>query len=315
MPEQKKTFTGLSQYKIAFCYELAGKKFHIVMDNGTEYLMDFTDESTVLIAEEGKQAVYENYECLKGDDRTYLVRWAPKKHEGKINRALVLDLRQNLVTYVNFETGYDPEYPRLIRAIPYFGAIKVPGEPLPTIRHHLSARMAGRHIKWHYTPGMNLQHIYYSPTVVRASPGPGLTQEDMLQNRFGEDLASDDPDRRARAEAGIREFKERNEWYPFYEEECFHVWISDRLNLFCFVEENMTMRSPGFKSGGGGILLLQDIERCVDVGVSFSAGEYYMCTAFGEENNIEDPLDSAESPFDWTDLKCMPSVHWEIPED
>ncbi len=311
----KNQFIGLSQYKIAFNYELAGKHFHLIMDSGEEVSMYFMDGENVQIAEKGQPYVFETYECLKGDDATYLVHTQPESGKGLINKTYVLDTAQNLVTLVLMEEAFDPEHPRLIRTTPFFGAIKVPGRKLPTIRHHLSKRMVGKHIVWHYNDGMALQHIYYSPTVVRASPGPGLTQEDMLQNRFGEDLASDDPDRRARAEAGIREFKERNEWYPFYEEECFHVWISDRLNLFCFVEENMTMRSPGFKSGGGGILLLQDIERCVDVGVSFSAGEYYMCTAFGEENNIEDPLDSAESPFDWEDLKCMPSVHWEIPED
>ena len=311
----KNQFTGLSQYKIAFNYELAGKHFHLIMDSGEEVSMYFMDGENVQIAEKGQPYVFETYECLKGDDATYLVHIQPVSGKGLINKTYVLDTAQNLVTLVLMEEAFDPEHPRLIRTTPFFGAIKAPGRKLPTIRHHLSKRMVGKHIVWHYNDGMALQHIYYSPTVVRASPGPGLTQEDMLQNRFGEDLASDDPERRARAEAGIREFKERNEWYPFYEEECFHVWISERLNLFCFVEENMTMRSPGFKSGGGGILLLQDIERCVDVGVSFSAGEYYMCTAFGEENNIEDPLDSAESPFDWTDLKCMPSVHWEIPED
>ena len=32
--EQKKQFTGLSQYKVAFCYELAGRHFHLVMDSG-----------------------------------------------------------------------------------------------------------------------------------------------------------------------------------------------------------------------------------------------------------------------------------------
>ena len=315
MPEQKKTFTGLSQYKIAFCYELAGKKFHIVMDNGTEYLMDFADESTVLIAEEGKQAVYENYECLKGDDRTYLVRWAPKKHEGKINRALVLDLRQNLVTYVNFETGYDPEYPRLIRVIPYFGAIKVPGEPLPTIRHHLSARMAGRHIKWHYTPGMNLQHIYYSPIAVRASSGPEQTYEEAMRSRLEKQFASDDPEVVRQAEETFARMMKRQEWYPFYEEPCFHIWISEGMNLFCFIEENMIRRSPSKSDGGGGILLLQDIDRCVDVGLSFNADEFYMVSAFGVENDIEDPLDTAESPYDWSVLTCMPSIRWEIPEE
>ena len=315
MPDRKKTFTGLSQFRLPYCYELSGKKFHIVMDSKAEYLMDFVNDDTVLIAEEGQQAVYENYECLKGDERTYLVHWTPKKHEGKINCALVLDLRQRLVTFVHFETGYDPKYPRLIRVIPYFGAIKVPGEALPAKRHHLSARMAGRHIKWYYTPEMNLQHIYHSPIAVRASSGPEQTYDEAMRSRLEKKFRSDDPKERREAEETWERMMKRKEWYPFYEEPCFHIFISDSMNLFCFVEENMIRRSPNGSEGGGGILLLQEIDRCVDVGVSFNAEEFYMVSAFGIENEIEDPLDTAESPFDWSLITSMPSIRWEIPEE
>ena len=312
---EKKQFIGLSQYKVAFNYELAGKHFHLIMDDGEDISLNFLDGETVQIAEKGSQYVFESYECLKGDDTTYLVHIQPVSGKGLINKSFVLDTAQSLVTIVLMEEAFDPEHPRLIRTTPFFGAIKVPGRELPQKRHHLSKRMVGRHIVWHYNDGMALQHIYHSPTCVRASSGPDMTEDERLEIRYGKDLRSDDPEIRAKAEAGIREFKNRQKWYPFYEEECFHVWISENLNLFCFVEENMTLCSPGFGSGGGGILLLQDIERCVDVGLCFSAGEYYMSTAFGEENDIEDPLDTAESPYDWSVLKAMPSIHWEIPED
>ena len=65
----------------------------------------------------------------------------------------------------------------------------------------------------------------------------------------------------------------------------------------------------------GGILLLQEIDRVTDVGLSFCAGEYYMCTAYGEENEIPDPLDTAESPYDWSVLESMPSIRWPVEED
>ena len=77
----------------------------------------------------------------------------------------------------------------------------------------------------------------------------------------------------------------------------------------------MTLQHPNHEGGGGGILLLQDTERVIDVGLSFCAGEYYMCTAYGDENEIPSPLDTAPSPYDWTRLKAMPSIHWEIPEE
>ena len=285
------------------------------MDCGKEYSVHFLDGENLQVAEKGQAYRYETYECLKGDDTTYLVHFAPADKNGLVNVSLILDTEQNLVTLVLMEEAFDPELPRLIRTTPYFGAIKRPGRALPEIRHHLSDRMAGKHIKWHYTPKMNLQHIYHSPICVRASSGPEQTYEEAMRSRLEKDFASEDPEVRKQAEATFKRMMDRLNYYPFYEEECFHVWISDRLNLFCFVEENMTRRHPEHKEGGGGILLLQDVDRLVDVGLCFSPGEYYMCTAYGVENEIEDPLDTAESPYDWSVLTAMPSIRWEIPKD
>ena len=312
MGKINRKFIGLSQYRAPLCHELAGKHFHIVMDEGKEYSLYFLDGENLQIAEKGQTYIWESYECLKADDTTYFVHIMPTAGKGLINHTWVLDTAQRLVTFVLMEEAFDPKYPRLIRVIPYFGAIKVPGEPLPTIRHHLSARMAGRHIKWHYTPGMNLQHIYYSPIAVRASSGPEQTYEEAMRSRLEKQFASDDPEVVRQAEETFARMMKRQEWYPFYEEPCFHIWISEGMNLFCFIEENMIRRSPSKSDGGGGILLLQDTERVVDYGLSFCAGEYYLCTAYGDENEDGDPLDNAESPYDWSKLRAMPSIHWEI---
>ncbi len=312
---EKKQFIGLSQYRGAFNYELAGKSFHLVMDDGKELSMVFLDGENVQIAEKGRPYIWESYECLKGDETTYLVH-VRKADDPMINMTWVLDTEQRLVTMVLMEEGYDKEFPRLIRTTPFFGAIKVPGRALPEKRHHLSARMAGKHIVWHYNPGFALQHIYHSPICCRASAGPdenGVPKD--TERRFAAQLNSEDPEVRERAEKLIAMYKEREKFYPFYEEESFHIWIKDNLNLFCFVEENMTRLSPGGREGGGGILLLQEIDRVTDVGLSFCAGEYYMCTAYGEENDIPDPLDTAESPYDWSVLESMPSIRWPVEED
>ena len=153
-------FIGLSQYKAAFCQELSGKHFHLVMDDGSELSLNFLDGENVQIAEKGQPYVWESYECMKGDDCTYFVHVQPVSGKGLINKSWILDLEQRLVTYVLMEEGYDPEYPRLIRTEPFFGAIKVPGMPLPTIRHHLSKRLVGRHIYWRYNPGFRIQHLF-----------------------------------------------------------------------------------------------------------------------------------------------------------
>ena len=59
---EKKQFIGLSQYKVAFNYELAGKHFHLIMDDGEDISLNFLDGETVQIAEKGSQYVFESYE-------------------------------------------------------------------------------------------------------------------------------------------------------------------------------------------------------------------------------------------------------------
>lgn len=309
-------FIGLSQYKAPFCYELAGKHFHIIMDDGREFSLHFLDGETLQYAEKGQPYIWDSYECMKGDDTTYFVHVQPAAGKGLINYSWIIDTDARLVTLVLMEEGFDPDVPRLIRTTPFFGAIKVPGRALPDTRHHLSQRMVGKHISWHYNPGIAIQHIYHSPTCVRASGEPGVGGSGVsLAARYEQDLQSPDPDVRRAAQERIDYYNERSTYYPIYEEECFHIWINDHLNLFCFLEETMTLQHPNHEGGGGGILLLQDTERVIDVGLSFCAGEYYMCTAYGDENEIPSPLDTAPSPYDWTRLKAMPSIHWEIPEE
>ena len=306
-------FIGLSQYKAPFSFDLGGKHFHLIMDDGSDVSMNFIDGETVQIAEKGQPYIFETYECMKGDDTTYLVHVMTTEGKGKINKSWILDTEQSLVTMVVMEEGYDPEYPRLIRVIPSFGAIKLPGRPLPTIRHHFSKRMAGRHIYWRYNPGFRIQHIYHTPTVVRANLGPDTSFIDE-DNLYKDLIESPDPAVREEGLKKLEHFKEWRKVYPFYEEESFHIWIKENMNVFCFVEENANRLDKERFSGGGGILLLQEIERLTDVGLCYSAGEYYMITALGDMLD-SDPLDEVPSPYDFSGYNAMPTVPKEITED
>ncbi len=315
----KKKFTefmGLSQYKVAFCYELAGKHFHLIMDEGEEVSLNFIDGECVQIAEKGQPYVFETYECLKGDDTTYLVRVMTDGATGPINRCWILDTEQSLVTMVRIEAGYDPEYPKMHRVIPHFGAIKLPGRALPKIRHHFSNRMVGHHIYWRYNNGFMLQHIYHTPTVVRADMGPNTSFVDE-DNLYMDMIASDDPAVSAYGRERREHFEKWRPSYPFYEEPCFHIWIKENLNVFCFVEENANRVDYARTSGGAGILLLQEIDRLTDVGLSFNLNEYYMLSAVGMEapEDQVDPLDTAPSPFDFSKLTAMPTVPKEVTEE
>lgn len=306
-------FIGLSQYKAAFNYELSGKNFHFVMDCGREYSLNFLDGENIQIAEKGEPYKWESYECMKGDPTTFLVHIMPTAGKGLINWTFVIDTLQALVTLVIMEEGYDPEYPRLIRVTPYFGAVKRPGCELPAIRHHLTNRMVGKHIFWHYRPGFAIQHLYVKENMIRANYGP--KGDDEQYARLENEAKDPDPEVAANAAAILKRLRSRQVFYPYYEEPSFHIWINETLNLMCFVEENMNRLDPERKQGGGGILLLQDIERVTDVGVCFSAGEYYMCSAFGEECEEDDPMLRRESVYDWSKFDAMPSIRWEVPEE
>ena len=79
----------------------------------------------------------------------------------------------------------------------------------------------------------------------------------------------------------------------------------------------MCRRSPDHQAGGGGLLLLQDIERLIESGVGFSLDRYYMVSAYGVGNEDGDPFDALPTPYEeeWKILTSMPSIRWEIPEE
>jgi len=311
MPQANQKFYGLSQYKGPFNYELAGKNFHVVMDDGREYSLVFLDGENLQWAQKGEPYVWDSYEAMKGDDTTYFVHIRPAFGEGKLNYNFILDTVQSLVTLVVIEEGKVPEWPQLETVTPYFGAIKLPGRALPTIRHHLSDRMAGHGIYWHYNPGMSLQHLYHGANNVRANSGPGRNILDDLKDKIA---AATDEKEIAQLQEELKTWEIATVNYPMFDEPAFHVWINDHLNLFAFVEENRMHFFPNHE-GGGGILLLQDIERLVDVGLCYNQNDYYMLTAYGREETRHDPMQDMESPYDWSILKSVPSLNWPVEHD
>lgn len=302
MGKANRKFKTLSQYKAPFSYELAGKHFHVFLDNGSEYSLFFLDGENLQYAEKGEAYIWDAYECMKGDDTTYFVHVQPLRFEGKVNHSWIIDLAQNLVTLIITEEGVIPAAERLIRVTPVFGAIKVQGRQLTQKRHTFSDKMVGKHITWHYNPGFSIQHIYHKPTLYRL---PRYDVEGTKQKYE----ASTDPEERATLAALLDRFERTKDTYPFCEEPCFHIMISDTMNLFCFCEENETLQDPKKAIGGGGLILLQDIERLTDVGLGFSIGEYYMISAYGVESEDGDPVDDLVAPYDQTKLQTIPCIY------
>ncbi len=81
------------------------------------------------------------------------------------------------------------------------------------------------------------------------------------------------------------------------------------MNLFCFCEENETLTDPEKAIGGGGLILLQDLDRMVQFGLGYSKGSYTMATAFGVESFIPDEVEALDAPYDETKLKTIPCIY------
>lgn len=296
-------FDPLLQFRAPYNYELAGKHYQIVMDDGNEYYVNFLDEENLQWVENKNPYSKKRYECLKGEKDLYFVHIIISEEKGKeIHYSLILDLAQDLVTLVITEEGLLEEAERLVRVTPVFGAVSYSGKTLPEKRHAFTDRMAGRRIVWQYSSGFNKMHIYYRPTLYRL---PKVDTE-SFRRRYE---AEEDPAEKERLKGFVDRFDRTEKTYPFAEEPCFHITINDHFNLFCFCEENETLADPEKAVGGGGIILLQDLDRMIQNGLGYAYGSYTMCTAYGREVFEPDEVESLDVPYDETKLKTIPCIY------
>jgi len=76
----------IDQFTQPHCTELKGRSFHFVMDDGHDFDLDFTGGETVLWNWTGREPKQATYQCLKGDDTTYLVDYELDEYKGSLNR-------------------------------------------------------------------------------------------------------------------------------------------------------------------------------------------------------------------------------------
>ncbi|MBP1555593.1 MAG: MoaF N-terminal domain-containing protein, partial [Oscillospiraceae bacterium] len=97
--QSPKVFEGMSQYRPPLCYELVERTLELVMDSGYDYELSFIDREFVRFGETGKTAAEYRYDCLKGDENTYLVNFEVTGADPRAGIVMVLDMEQSLVTY------------------------------------------------------------------------------------------------------------------------------------------------------------------------------------------------------------------------
>ncbi|MDR0311476.1 MAG: MoaF N-terminal domain-containing protein [Acidobacteriota bacterium] len=170
----------ITQYCPPLCFELAGQKLELQMDNGYDILLNFIDGKSMEWSwigatpafepwmAHGKSPKKEAYECLKGDDTTYLVSYVCANIEPRVNHVWVIDMEKMLVTRVFCAVGKNPRWPLLITPEVDFGCIKQPGVEYKAYpRHGFSGDMIGNVVQWRYGSELSTVHAYYDPYFYR----------------------------------------------------------------------------------------------------------------------------------------------------
>ena len=279
MEKRKKEFVfeTTEKYLKKLDGDLAGRTFRLAMDNGEEYQIRFLDGEIAEWRREGELLRWEKYGCLKADDSTYFVASVLSGTEVCTCVTLVLDEENSLVTMCISRQGIHPARPRLAVVEYLFGAIRVPGRPLPEKRHSFTKDLVGKKIVWHYANGFINTHIYQSERYYRIVP--------LTDTRTPEEIERDNRE----IELGLRP-KEM-----LYEEPARFIRIKDGMYLISFVEDNMNRVDPS--RGGNNMIVLENLKGGVDCGRTFSMNregklEHGFFRAFGEPVEEEFPIES-----------------------
>ena len=275
-------FEGLSQYRAPFNFELAGKEYKLVMNQEKDFFVRFADGHSLEWSQIGGAPTREYYECAKTDELTFFVNFELAGVKPRTNITLVLDLEQRLVTVVRSVTNFNEKYPYLIKSEFDFGALDLPGFPLPFARHGYTTDLVGKRIHWHYSPKFDIVHVYYNPYYMRVT----FTPERMARMAATAPPPGEDSDFRR---------------YP-YDEPTVYIKIKEGIYLVSCIETNMSRRGLT----GNSLLFLEDLKRMHDVGRSFGHaglregnvhGENYLFSAFGEFVKSDEEEDSRKNAW------------------
>jgi len=144
------------------CYELAGRKFTLEMDDGDDFTLDFKGEEYLEWTWKSQSVQPERYACVKADDTTYLVSYELAGVSPRVNHTFVLDLEHMLVTRVVSTIGRNKRWPYLMTTEIEFGAIGQAGveyKSYPRPSH--TSDMVGNIVEWAYGSELSTTHAYH----------------------------------------------------------------------------------------------------------------------------------------------------------
>lgn len=156
----KYTFEGFSQYRAPYSYELKGKEFAFVMDNGQEYTVAFKSGHDVVWGLKGQEQKADKYDCLKVDDKVYIVNSELSDAKPRTGITLGIDFERMLLTCI--KAWHEEEGPKayLTETKVIFGAIRREDGSINQERHEYTSDLAGKAIRWTYGPDFSIIHTY-----------------------------------------------------------------------------------------------------------------------------------------------------------
>ena len=269
----------ITQYTPPLCFELAGEKYELQMDNGFDILLNFIDGKTLEWSwigtpptfeawmAVGAQPKKETYECLKADDTTYFLSYVLADVEPRVNHVWVIDKENMLVTRIFSAVGKNPRWPLLITPEIDFGAIKQDGVEFKSYpRHGYSADTVGNVVQWTYGSDLTTVHAYYDPFFYRITyPRDDRTREGQQMSESMSQMVNQ---------------------LPSADEPVQIVKIKDGVYLTSLTEINMEKvmgAKMGFRSDT--LCFLQNFKKVFEVGRGFGT-----MTRMEGETEINSPI-------------------------
>ena len=273
-------FEGMSQYRPPLCFELVGKQFVLVMDDGYEYELNFISRCVLTYGRSDENKKEYAYDCLKADDDTFFVNFEKTGAVPRTGVTFVLDMEQSLVTSNIVTIGVNPKWPKMPVSSIVFGAIRREDGSVPSIRHGYTADLVGKAIHWRYGR-MGVVHVYSSEHYYRLT----IAKEDFI----------------GREPINTEAFRERQKLdeIRLYEEPGDYIKVKEGIYIFNANEE-LACRERG---QGNNLFFLMNLNRMHDVGRSFGHSgdtgnpENYTYGAFGEYYDAYDLLARASTEY------------------
>ena len=262
----------IKQFTPPACYELAGQRFELAMDDGYDFVLNIISGDKLEWSFAGEAPATADYMCRKADDTTYLLSYELTGAKPRVNHTFVLDKENMLVTRLLSKIGTNPKFPYLMKTDFEFGAIRTADKAVTLYpRHGFTSDMLGNVVTWRYGLDILATHVYYSTDFYRVTYplSPDFTEEGVR---------------------GKHSFDAIVNSLPSTDEPAQYIKIKDGMYLFNITEKNgekLLGEAMGFRSNT--MCFLQNYKRVYQVGRSFGtsttpAGDretHIMFGAFG----------------------------------